>query len=454
MRLLILGVAGTFMAGVARLAVQLGHHVEGVDHNIYPPMSDILTELGIVCHQGYNESLLDAEYDLIIVGNVCARGQSIVEAMLERRCVYTSGPAWLYEAVLKHRRVIALSGTHGKSTTTSILISVMRQAGRSVGYLVGAKMHDFNWSADLGDDPYFIIEADEYDTAFFDKRSKFLHYRPEALVINHLEFDHADIFSDLSDIKHTFRQLLRLLPPNGLLMSAAGIESIDEMIDGHLWTPHERFGLDSGDWQARKISQEGESFHLYYHGSCLGRVQWSMFGLHNVRNALAAAAMAHYCGISDDAIIAGLSQFSGLKRRMEYKGNINGVIVYDDFAHHPTAIHESLSALAPRIKKGRLVVLLQLASYTMSLGKHGTALSNALSCADAVFIVDLRQIASDDVRALFSTLKQPYWIEYSAESLVASLNAYLIKGDCLVCMGNNDLSPVFNLIDAKRFTTC
>ena len=450
MKLLILGVAGTFMTGIARVACQLGHQVEGVDDRIYPPMSDVLSDLGIVCHEGYEASLLDNGYDLIVVGNVCSRGQPIIESMLTRGSAYTSAPAWLFDNVLKYRRVIAVSGTHGKSTTTSLLVSMMYQAGRSVGYLVGAKMNDLKWSADLGNDPYFIIEADEYDTAFFDKRSKFLHYRPEALVINHLEFDHADIFSSLSDIKKVFRQLLSILPPNGLLVTASDVDAIDEMIDGHLWSPHQRFGIHSGHWQAREIDCQGASFDLYYHQVCLGKIQWPMFGLHNVRNALAAASIAHYCGLNPNLIVTGLSHFSGLKRRMEYKGEVNGIDIYDDFAHHPTAIHESISGLKPRVKAGRLVVLLQLASYTMCSGTHGKALIDALSLADAVFIVDVRQIAGDRIRAQLSSLKQPHGFYECTNELLDALNVYLAKGDCLLCMGNKDLGDVFKLINSNH----
>lgn len=446
MKVLILGVCGTFMTGIARLALQLGFEVHGVDAQLKPPMSDILHSMNVQLYRDYDPSLLNHSFDMAIIGNVCQRNCPLISEIIDKKLRFYSGPEWLYQYILSKRCVLAVSGTHGKSTTTSLLIAMMLQAGRKVGYLVGAKMQALPYSADLGDDECFIIEADEYDSAFFDKRSKFLHYWPESLIVNGIEFDHADIFSDLSAVEKSFRYLLRLLPSYGRVIAASEDASIDQLLAEVTWCSKERFGLDVGQWQARNIDVKGAGFDICYRNECLARVNWSMLGVFNIKNALASAAMAYHYGVSISDIIDALSGFSGLKRRMELKFAKGDALYFDDFAHHPTAIASTLRSLKMRYPNKKVIALVQLSSYSMAQGVHIDSLQQALEPADGfMFYYQSRQPAWD-VDLEFNKNNKYIGLFCEVNLLVDNIKAHSTQSMCFVSMGNSELNDLFNLL--------
>ena len=338
----ILGICGTFMGGIAALAKELGFRVTGCDAHVYPPMSTQLEQLGIELKQGYKTQHFADEPDLVIVGNAMSRGNVMVEYMLDRNIPYISGPQWLLENVLKDRWVLAVAGTHGKTTTSSMLTWILDYAQLTPGFLIGGVPQNFDCSARLGNAPFFVIEADEYDTAFFDKRSKFVHYRPRTLVINNLEFDHGDIFDDLSDIQRQFHHLIRMVPSNGLILSPKNEEAINETLTMGCWTPSEQSACQQG-WQARKLIADGSEYVVTFKGEEQGTVKWSLIGDFNIDNALMAIAAARHAGVPSHIAIAALGEFINTKRRFELKGEVNHIKVYDDFAHHPTAIAKTPS---------------------------------------------------------------------------------------------------------------
>lgn len=386
MKLFILGICGTFMGGIALIAKQLGHDVAGCDANIYPPMSDTLQQAGINILPDFEAHYLDQTYDCIIVGNRMARGKPIVEAMLNKNCVYRSGPQWLFENVLQHRHVLAVSGTHGKTTTTSLLTWILHEAGLNPGFLIGGVCQHFANSADAGQDPYFVIEADEYDTAFFDKRSKFMHYHPRTLVINNLEYDHADIFADLAAIKQQFQFLLRTVPAAGTVIYPANDANVSDVIQQGCWASQQLLQNNNG-WQAKLLADDGSRFEIHHRDQKLATVNWSQVGSFNVQNALAATAAANDIGIGMNTIVKALQSFQGVKRRLELSGVVNQIAVYDDFAHHPTAIAATLQALRNKVGQQRIIAALQLGSNTMRLGTHKDKLLDALRHADATYIL-------------------------------------------------------------------
>ena len=356
-KLHIMGICGTFMGGLALIARELGWEVTGSDQNIYPPMSDSLIAAGIEILSGYDPRHLEIRPDCVIVGNAISRGNPLLEAVLTQGIPYTSGPEWLADHVLSDRWVLAISGTHGKTTTTAMLTWILDSLGYKPGYLIGGIPQDFELPAALGQDPFFVIEADEYDTAFFDKRSKFMHYRPRTLLINNLEFDHADIFEDLGAIQKQFQYLLRTVPQNGLVLYPEGVAAIDEVIQRGAWSELQSFGIQSGDWRVSDINEDASEF-IVHHGSKSAQVKWNHCGLHNLSNALAAMACAHHVGVKiEDAAIA-LGQFKGVKRRLEVRGVVNNITVYDDFAHHPTAILSTLNALRSKIGSAKLIAVI------------------------------------------------------------------------------------------------
>jgi UDP-N-acetylmuramate: L-alanyl-gamma-D-glutamyl-meso-diaminopimelate ligase len=338
----ILGICGTFMGGIAALAQAMGHKVTGSDANVYPPMSTQLTDLGIELTQGYGIEQFSPTPDIVVIGNAMSRGNSAVEYVLERNIPYTSGPQWLLDNFLKEKWVLAVSGTHGKTTTSSMLAWILDYAGMKPGFLIGGVPQNFGVSAKLGDSPFFVIEADEYDTAFFDKRSKFVHYRPRTLVINNLEFDHADIFTNLSAIQTQFHHLIRMVPNNGLILSPYGDQNIDDTLDKGCWTPRQ---TANGDWQVTNISDDGCTFDVVFEEEVQGCVEWDLQGEHNRANGLMAIAAARNVGVRPSHAIEALNQFINTKRRMEVRGCVNNITVYDDFAHHPTAIETTLKGL-------------------------------------------------------------------------------------------------------------
>ena len=389
MHIHILGICGTFMGSLAQLAVAEGHQVTGSDANVYPPMSTQLEKAGIQLTEGYDPAQLEPEPDLVIIGNALSRGNPAVEAVLERGLPYTSGAQWLCDHFLGGRWVLAVAGTHGKTTTASMLAWVLEYAGMQPGFLIGGVPRNFGVSARLGETPFFVVEADEYDTAFFDKRSKFVHYRPRTLIINNLEFDHADIFPDLAAIQRQFHHLVRTVPGNGLIVSATE-EPVEEVLSQGCWSEVQRFsteaeeGVRLGDWRALDIAADGCSFTVSFRGAEVARVAWEHTGLHNVRNGLAAIAAARHVGVEPKTAAEALSQFEGVKRRMECLGEVGGVRVYDDFAHHPTAIESTLSGLRAKVGDEKIIALIEPRSNTMRMGIHQGQLSRACAGADLV----------------------------------------------------------------------
>jgi UDP-N-acetylmuramate: L-alanyl-gamma-D-glutamyl-meso-diaminopimelate ligase len=435
MKLHILGICGTFMGGVAALARELGHDVEGSDANIYPPMSDQLAALGIALKSGYRAEHLDPPPDLVVVGNALSRGNPAIEYMLAARLPYISGPQWIGEHVLTSRRVFAVAGTHGKTTTTAMLAWILEACGRKPGFLVGGVPENFGVSARLGESPDFVIEADEYDTAFFDKRSKFVHYRPQVCILNNLEFDHADIFPDIAAIQRQFHHLARIVPGNGHLIVNAEDARLAEVLAMGAWTPVTTFGIDTGDWRARLIAADGSAFAVIRDGYALGDVRWNLLGRHNVMNALAALAAADAGGVGIGDAIAALADFLSAKRRMELIGEHAGVHVYDDFAHHPTAIATTLAGLRAKVGSARILVGMEPRSNSMRLGAHAEELAPSLHDADAVAFLQRPNLPWDAER-ITGALGGRGHTAADVDALVGALIHMARSGDHVVFMSN------------------
>ncbi|SGY94254.1 UDP-N-acetylmuramate-alanine ligase [Moritella viscosa] len=375
------------MGGIAVLAKQLGYKVTGSDANVYPPMSTQLEEQGIELIEGYDPSQLDPAPDMVIVGNAMSRGNPCIEYMLNRKLAYTSGPQWLSEHLLQHRYVIAASGTHGKTTTAAMVAWILEYAGLEPGFLIGGVPQNFTESARLGGGYFFVIEADEYDTAFFDKRSKFVHYQPNTLIMNNLEYDHADIFPNLSAIQRQFHHVVRTVPSNGLILMPDNVPALDEVIQQGCWTPLQCLGTEhNSHWQAKKLRDDASQFEVYCKGKLAGVVKWGLIGDHNLQNGMMAIAAAHYAGVELNQAIAGLGAFKTPKRRMEVKGEVQGIRVYDDFAHHPTAIATTLAGLRAAVGSERIIAVLEPRSNTMRMGTHQQALAQSLMQADDVLL--------------------------------------------------------------------
>ena len=435
-RIHILGIAGTFMGGVAALARELGHAVEGSDQNIYPPMSTQLEQLGIALKQGYSPANISGDCDGIVVGNALSRGNDAVEHVLDAGLRYTSGAQWLSEQVLPGRDVLAVAGTHGKTTTTTILSYLLEAAGRSPGFLIGGVAEDFGVSARIGGGRDFVVEADESDTAFFDKRSKFVHYRPLVAILNNLEYDHADIFPDVAAIQRQFHHLVRTVPRRGRLIVNGHDARLREVLAMGCWTPVERFGFDdSFEWSARKLRDDGSAFVVSHDGKDIGTVEWPLLGDHNVLNGLAALAACAAVGVDIASIIPSLAAFSSVKRRMEVIGTHDGITVYDDFAHHPTAIHTTLSGLRAKVGDARIVVAMEPRSNSMRLGAHAEALAPSLDIADAVVFLARPELPWDAGKVV-GALKGEGHVVADADALIARLRAIVRKGDHVVFMSN------------------
>ncbi|MCP8900811.1 UDP-N-acetylmuramate:L-alanyl-gamma-D-glutamyl-meso-diaminopimelate ligase [Gilvimarinus xylanilyticus] len=380
MHIHILGICGTFMGSLACLAKELGHRVTGSDQNVYPPMSTQLEQAGIELITGFDPAQLDPAPDLVIIGNALSRGNPAVEAVLKRGIPYTSGPEWLRLHVLPGKWVLAVSGTHGKTTTASLLAWILEYAGMSPGFLIGGVTQNFPVSARLGETPFFVIEADEYDSAFFDKRSKFVHYLPRTLIINNLEFDHADIFDSLADIQRQFHHLMRTLPGNGRVIYPAAQEAIDGVIAQGCWSESETMG-ELGDWSTRNINPDGSRFQVLCGANLEAEVHWALNGEHNVSNALAAMLAARHVGVTPEISARALQAFKGVKRRLECIADIHNIKVYDDFAHHPTAIKTTLAGLRAKVGDSKIIAIIEPRSNTMRMGVHKKALAPA--CVDA-----------------------------------------------------------------------
>ena len=436
MKLHILGIAGTFMGGVAALARELGHEVEGSDQAVYPPMSTQLEQLGIALKQGYSPDNISADCDTIVIGNALSRGNSAVEAVLDAGRAYTSGAEWLRENVLPGRDVMAVAGTHGKTTTTTILSYLLDRAGRDPGFLIGGVAEDFGVSARTGTGREFVVEADEYDTAFFDKRSKFVHYRPLVAILNNLEYDHADIFPDVAAIQRQFHHLVRTVPRRGRLLVNGHDERLREVLAMGCWTPVERFGFDASfEWSARKLREDGSAFAVVHAGRELGIVEWPLLGDHNVLNGLAALAACHAVGVDVAAAIPSLAAFSSVKRRMEVIGEHAGITVYDDFAHHPTAIQTTLAGLRAKVGDARIVVAMEPRSNSMRLGAHAEALAPSLGIADVVVFLARPELPWDADKVIAAIRGEARAVA-GADALIARLREAVRAGDHVVFMSN------------------
>ncbi|BCU07386.1 UDP-N-acetylmuramate:L-alanyl-gamma-D-glutamyl-meso-diaminopimelate ligase [Allochromatium tepidum] len=450
MHLHILGICGTFMGGIALLARALGHRVTGSDANVYPPMSTQLEAAGIELMEGYDAAHLDPPPDVVVVGNAMKRGIPAVEAMLDRDLHYCSGPQWLRENLLRERWVLAVSGTHGKTTTASMLAWVLEDAGLDPGFLIGGVPLDFGVSARLGSVPFFVVEADEYDTAFFDKRSKFVHYGPRTLILNNLEFDHADIFEDLGQIQRQFHHLIRTVPGSGLIVHPASVPAVETVIGLGCWTPRETFG-SAGDWRAELIEPDGSRFRVRLHGVEAGVVDWGQSGLHNVENALAVLAAARHAGVPVGVAVEALGRFRGVKRRLELRGEVAGIRVFDDFAHHPTAIAATLDGLRRRVgAEQRILAVLEPRSNTMRLGTHNAELAGSLTAADRVYV----HAPSDlgwDAAAVLAGLGERAAVHDAIGPIVTQVVADSRPGDQILVMSNGGFGGIHQrLLDALR----
>jgi len=439
MHLHILGICGTFMGGLARIARERGHRVTGCDAQVYPPMSEQLASLGIELHEGYDAAQLDRyPADLHVVGNAMTRGKPVVEAILDRGLPYVSGPQWLAENVLADKWVLAVAGTHGKSTTSSMLAWILEEAGLDPGFLVGGIPRNFGVSARATASPFFVIEADEYDTAFFDKRSKFVWYRPRTAVLGNLEHDHADIFPDLAAIETQFHHLVRIVPARGLLVVNGRDAALQRVLARGAWTPVERFG-DGEPWGLAAVRADG-SFDVLLDGEPQGTVRWDLMGEHNRLNALAALAAARHAGVPVKAGIEALARFEGVKRRMELRGTANGVRIYDDFAHHPTAFETTIAGLRAAAGGSRIVAVFEPRSNTMKLGTMQDRLAASLGGADLVFCY-ARDLGWDPARAL-APLGARATTHHDIDALVDAVARALRPGDQVLVMSNGAFGGV------------
>ena len=385
MHIHILGICGTFMGGIAAIAKSLGHKVTGSDQNVYPPMSTQLEELGIELTQGYDVSQLEPKPDMVVIGNAMSRGNLCVEYVLDKGLPYTSGPEWLKHNLLQNSWVLAVAGTHGKTTTASMLAWILEYAGLKPGFLIGGIVQNFGVSAKVGETPFFVIEADEYDTAFFDKRSKFVHYLPRTLILNNLEFDHADIFEDLNAIKKQFHHLMRTLPQSGKVIWPKQDIALNDVIKQGLWSESETLG---DDWSYELLKADGSEFNVLLNNESQGTVRWQAIGEHNVKNAIMAIAAARHVGIAIEHSIDALGEFISPKRRMELKADINNIKVYDDFAHHPTAIKTTLAGLRAKVGDEKIIAILEPRSNTMKMGVHQHTLLDSLRDANDVLLLE------------------------------------------------------------------
>jgi UDP-N-acetylmuramate: L-alanyl-gamma-D-glutamyl-meso-diaminopimelate ligase len=433
----ILGICGTFMGGIAAIAKEAGYQVTGCDANVYPPMSEQLGALGIGLTEGFGAEQIALHPDLWVIGNVVTRGNPLMEAILDRGERYVSGPQWLADHVLAGRHVVGVAGTHGKTTVTSMVAWILERAGRSPGFLIGGVPEDFPVSARHGNAPFFVIEADEYDTAFFDKRSKFVHYRCRTAILNNLEFDHADIFDDLAAIERQFHHLVRIIPQSGLIVAGAE-ESLDRVLAHGAWTPVERIGRRDG-WQAGPPADDG-SFEIAWQGRALGRVRWKLLGEHNRLNALAAVAAARHAGVDPAEAIAGLREFSGVRRRMEVRGRARGVTVYDDFAHHPTAIRTTLEGLRQKVGAARILAVLEPRSNTMKRGVMKDALPASLGHADHSYVYTAG--LGWDAAAVLAPLGPRARCFADLEALIAAVAADAASGDHILVMSNGGFGGI------------
>ncbi|WP_150912579.1 UDP-N-acetylmuramate:L-alanyl-gamma-D-glutamyl-meso-diaminopimelate ligase [Marinobacter halotolerans] len=459
MHIHILGICGTFMGSLAVLARELGHQVTGSDQGVYPPMSTQLEAQGIGLMEGYSAEHLKPQPDLVLIGNAMSRGNPEVEAVLNRNIDYMSGPEWLSREVLRHRWVLAVAGTHGKTTTTAMLLYILEQAGLEAGYLIGGVPNDFPVSARLGNSDFFVIEADEYDSAFFDKRSKFVHYRPHTLILNNLEFDHADIFENVEAIERQFHHLVRTVPSNGLIVRPALDLHLDKALELGCWTNTQETSVDSevaymSDWRAELLKEDGSEFMVVHREQPVAAVRWDQTGLHSVRNGLAAIAAARHVGVTPDHAISALCRFSGVKRRMELLADIGGIRVYDDFAHHPTAIASTLEGLRNKVGNETIVALIEPRSNTMQQGVHQHTLLPSAGAADRVVWANLNQLdwLPDLLNAGESEESQrhaAHSVESTIEALIDRVAGQAVSPCHIVIMSNGGFGGIHHKLIAE-----
>ena len=451
MRIHILGICGTFMGGIAAIAKAAGHQVSGADENVYPPMSTQLRKLGIKLDQGYDGTLPE-DVDVVVVGNVLSRGNPTIETLLNSRTPYVSGPEWLAQNVLRDKWVVAVAGTHGKTTTTSMLAWILDYAGLDPGFLVGGVPANFGISARLGRSKYFVVEADEYDTAFFDKRAKFVHYRPRTLAITNIEYDHADIYANLGQILRQFHHLIRTVPGKGLVAVNGADPNVDELMSMGVWTPVETFSASgaSATWTAEyELVGAKSRFTVSCRGEPVGEAGWSLLGEHNLENALAAISAARHVGVRPDVALEALEQFKGVRRRMDKRGVFRGVTVYDDFAHHPTAIKRTLAALRSQQGDRRIIAVVEPRSNTMRMGIHQEALNASFDAADHVYVLAGADLGWDPLQAL-GALGDKLTVESTVDALVDRLVAELQKGDQVLLMSNGSFQGLPRLTERRR----
>ncbi|GGD62472.1 UDP-N-acetylmuramate:L-alanyl-gamma-D-glutamyl-meso-diaminopimelate ligase [Lacimicrobium alkaliphilum] len=438
MHIHILGICGTFMGGIAALAKAMGHQVSGSDANVYPPMSTQLQKLDIPLTQGFGSAQLKPEPDLVVIGNALSRGNPAVEAVLNRNIPYTSGPQWLLDNLLKDRWVLAVAGTHGKTTTASMLAWILESAGLQPGFLIGGIPENFSISARLGQSPFFVIEADEYDSAFFDKRSKFVHYRPRTLILNNLEFDHADIFADLAAIQTQFHHLLRMVPGNGRIITPARDENLEQVLKMGVWSETEK---THQQWNIANSARDGCSFEVVLNDEIQGRICWSLMGQYNQHNALMAVAAARHAGVRPADAVAALNEFKNVQRRMQLKALVADISIYDDFAHHPTAIAATVQGLRSKVGASRILAVLEPRSNTMKQGVHKDRLATSWEQADLVYIYE-----PDGLNWSVDEVKQNSVVPLSSFQVLDNLISALVNqaqpGDHILIMSNGGFGGI------------
>src|SRR5215475_3797109 len=454
----ILGICGTFMGGIAAIARAAGHRVTGSDKNVYPPMSTQLEAMGFNIVQGFEAAQLDPAPDVVVVGNVMTRGQPVIEALLELGIPYASGPEWLSREVLADRWVLAVAGTHGKTTTTSLLTWILEKAGLAPGFLIGGVPSNFDTSARLGDTPFFVIEADEYDTAFFDKRAKFVHYRPRTAILNNLEYDHADIYPDVESIQRQFHHLVRIVPGGGRIVWNAADPLLKDTLAMGCWTPCEGFARSEAKapdalWTARPTAgtTDYSQFEVLEGGKARGTVRWQMIGAHNMENALAAIAAARHAGVPVEQAMEALESFKGIARRMQLRGEVNGVSVYDDFAHHPTAIATTIDGLRRRVGSARIIAVLEPRSNTMKMGVHQDTLGPSLMGADEVWLFTPPDLGWD-ASPIVASLGAKGHSSHDIGTLAAELAKSARPGDHVLIMSNGGFGGLHGKVLAELET--
>ncbi|NOQ68604.1 MAG: UDP-N-acetylmuramate:L-alanyl-gamma-D-glutamyl-meso-diaminopimelate ligase [Gammaproteobacteria bacterium] len=447
MKIHILGICGTFMGGIAVLAKQAGHEVSGCDTNVYPPMSTQLEKQGIHLCEGFFADDIPEDVDEVVIGNAMSRGNEAVEYVLNNNIAYTSGPEWLSKNVLNQRWVLAVAGTHGKTTTASMLAWMLQYAGLNPGFLIGGIPANFALSARLGETPFFVVEADEYDTAFFDKRSKFVHYHPRTAILNNLEFDHADIFENLDAIKKQFHHFVRTIPGDGLIVKNGEDENIQSVLEQGCWSQTAAFHKDhdpshsDDDWSIGKTSEDGKHFEVLLDGKAVASVNWSIHGLHNRMNALAAIAAAQHAGVPVELCCEALKEFTGIKRRLEVRGVVNEITVYDDFAHHPTAIEETLTAMKEVRGTGKVFAVLEPRSNTMRMGIHKDSLSDSWQQADEICLYQPEGL-DWNLGDVVAQSKTPATLFSSTDKIIGHLLSEAKSGDHILIMSNGGFEAI------------